>query len=223
MPAIRKRSLTCDGCHVADKDGSVVLNVPDTTVHVCHQEDFDKQKASMCAPCHSTFPPKDSSDLIPYPLYKKERAMLFQFSHAQHIDPQGRIDPQTHSRADCSFCHQLDSEGAFATFPTHPQCAACHSKAGMKPLLSPNSVTADCRGCHHAGRDSRIPAMPKSTHDRGRTGFWQVRKHKVLPRRALQVPRSIQSRVHHLSRRHHRQHQPRQHEPAEDDRLRGMP
>jgi len=145
----KKAKLTCDGCHVAESDGSVVLKRPGhDECTVCHQEDFDKPKASMCTPCHSTFPPKSNSDLIPYPLYKRERSMLVEFSHAQHIDPQGRMDAKNHSRGDCSFCHQLDSEGALATFPTHPQCAACHSKPGMKPMLSPNSVTADCRGCH---------------------------------------------------------------------------
>lgn len=146
----RKAKLTCDGCHVAEKDGSVVLKRPGhDECTVCHQEDFDTPKASMCAPCHSTFPPKNNSDLIAYPLFKKDRAILFEFSHARHVDPQGRIDPQTKSRADCSFCHQLDAEGAYATFPGHPQCAACHSKPGMKPMLSPTSVTADCRGCHN--------------------------------------------------------------------------
>jgi hypothetical protein len=151
MHAVHKKAkLTCDGCHVAEKDGSVVLKRPGhDECTVCHQEDFDTPKPSMCAPCHSTFPPKNGSDLIPYPLFKKDRAILFEFSHAKHVDPQGRIDPQTRSRADCSFCHQLDPEGAYATFPGHPQCAACHSKPGMKPLLSPTSVTADCRGCHN--------------------------------------------------------------------------
>ena len=150
MHAVHKKAkLTCDGCHVAVKDNSVVLRRPGhDECTACHQEDFDTPKASMCAPCHSTFPPKDASDLVPYPVFRKKRAMLIEFSHAQHIDPQGRIDPTTHSRADCSFCHQLDEKGVFATFPGHVQCAACHSKPNMKPFLSPTSVTADCRGCH---------------------------------------------------------------------------
>lgn len=145
----RKAKLTCDGCHVAVKEDSVVLKRPGhDECTTCHQDDFDTPKATMCAPCHSTFPPKDGSDLIAYPLFKKKRAMLIEFSHAQHIDPLGRIDAKTGARADCSFCHQLDGEGVLATFPGHTQCAACHSKPGMKPFLSPSSVTADCRGCH---------------------------------------------------------------------------
>ncbi len=150
MHAVHKKAkLDCDGCHSAGKEGSVVLKRPGhDECTVCHQDDFDKPKPSMCAPCHSTFPPTNSSDLLPFPLYKKKRAILFEFSHAQHVDPLGRIDPRTHARADCTFCHQFDAQGAYATFPTHPQCAACHSKPGMKPMLSANSVTADCRGCH---------------------------------------------------------------------------
>ena len=31
----------------------------------------------------------------------------------------------------------------------HEQCASCHSKAGMKPMLTATSTTADCQGCHN--------------------------------------------------------------------------
>lgn len=145
-----KAKLTCDGCHVPEKDGSVVLRRPGhDECTACHQDEFDTPTVRMCASCHSTFPPKSSADLLPFPIFKKKRAILFEFSHAQHVDPKGRIDPRTRSRADCSFCHQFDAQGAYATFPGHPQCAVCHSKLGMKPNLSPTSVTADCRGCHN--------------------------------------------------------------------------
>jgi len=150
MHAVHKKAkLDCDGCHVAVNEKSVVLRRPGhDECTTCHQDDFDTPKPSMCAPCHSTFPPKNAGDLVPYPLFKKKRAILIEFSHAQHVDPMGRIDPQTHSRADCSFCHKLDQQGAYATFPGHTECTACHSKPGMKPMLSPTSVSSDCRGCH---------------------------------------------------------------------------
>jgi len=150
MHAVHKKAkLDCDGCHTASKEGSVVLQRPGhDQCTTCHQDEFDAKKPSMCTSCHSGAAPTSSADLLPYPFYQKKRAMLFEFSHAKHIDPLGRVDPVTHIRADCSFCHQLDAKGVYATFPTHPQCAACHSKPGMKPFLSPDSVTADCRGCH---------------------------------------------------------------------------
>ena len=60
----------------------------------------------------------------------------------------GALDPRTGFRADCTFCHQFDPQGVFATFPRHDKCAACHSQPGMKPSLTANSTTEDCRGCH---------------------------------------------------------------------------
>jgi len=145
----KKTKLVCSGCHVAVKDDSVVLQRPGhDECTTCHQDEFDAKKPSMCIACHSNPAPTSNADLIPYPFYQKKRALLIEFSHAKHVDPLARLDPVTHTRADCSFCHQLDAKGAYASFPAHPQCAACHSKAGMKPLLSPDSVTRDCRGCH---------------------------------------------------------------------------
>src|SRR5215475_5070147 len=80
--AHKKAKLDCDGCHVAVNDNSVVLKRPGhDECTSCHQEDFDTPKQSMCAPCHSTFPPKDGTDLIAYPTFKKKRAMLIEFSH----------------------------------------------------------------------------------------------------------------------------------------------
>ena len=150
MHAVHKKAkLDCDGCHVAAEDNSVVLQRPGhDQCTSCHQDEFDAKKPSMCTSCHSSAAPTGKTDLLPYPFYKGKREALIDFSHAKHVDPMARLDPVTHSRADCSFCHQLDSKGAYASFPAHPQCAACHSKPGMKPLLSPDSVTADCRGCH---------------------------------------------------------------------------
>jgi Cytochrome c7 and related cytochrome c len=114
----------------------------------CHQDAFGANlNPKICAQCHTQFPPT-GDDLYPFPRYQKKRLIVFQFSHALHVDPQGRIDARTGFRADCTFCHHFDAKGDYATFPSHPQCAACHAKPGMKPQLSANSTTADCRGCH---------------------------------------------------------------------------
>ena len=59
-------------------------------------------------------------DLLPFPRYKSTRAILFQFSHAMHVDQKARINPATGFRADCTFCHKFDEQGIFAKFPDTP-------------------------------------------------------------------------------------------------------
>jgi hypothetical protein len=142
--------LECSLCHTPVKEGSVVLKRPGhDQCMACHADDFEKDiKQIICAQCHSAFPPSGASDLLPFPRYKSTRAILFQFSHHQHVDEKSRINPATGFRADCTFCHKFDQQGIFATFPGHAQCAACHSKPGMKPALTASLDAAGCRGCH---------------------------------------------------------------------------
>ena len=146
----KQLSLDCNTCHVPAKEGSVVLQRPGhDQCMACHQDAFgDNLNPKICAQCHTAFPPTSSQDLLPFPRFKKDRAILFEFAHAKHVDPKGRIDSRTGLRADCTFCHKFDDQGIFGTFPGHTQCASCHSKAGMKPSLTAESTTADCRGCH---------------------------------------------------------------------------
>jgi hypothetical protein len=142
--------LDCSTCHVPEKEGSVVLKRPGhEQCMVCHSDDFGANlNQKVCAQCHSVFPPSGGEDVLPFPRYQKTRAILFEFSHNKHVDPQGRLNAKTGFRADCTFCHTFEPTGAFATFPGHTQCTACHSKPGMHPSLSATSTTADCRGCH---------------------------------------------------------------------------
>ena len=142
--------LECSLCHTPVKEGSVVLKRPGhDQCMACHADDFEKDlKQIVCAQCHSDFPPSSASDLLPFPRYKSTRAILFQFSHHQHVDPKARINPATGFRADCTFCHKFDEQGIFGTFPGHAQCAACHSKPGIKPALTASLDAAGCRGCH---------------------------------------------------------------------------
>jgi hypothetical protein len=114
----------------------------------CHEEAFTKTlNQTICSQCHSVFPPTDSSSLLPFPRYAKKRALLFDFSHAKHVDSKARLDPRTGFRADCTFCHKFDAEGQYASFPKHTECAGCHAN-GIQPRLSEGSETKDCRGCH---------------------------------------------------------------------------
>ncbi len=148
---LKEAGLDCSTCHVPVKDDSVVLQRPGhDQCMVCHADAFgDQLDEKICKQCHSSFPPTSSDDLFPYPRYKGTRALLTQFSHARHTDPKGRVDPHTGYRGDCTFCHKFDAQGAYGTFPGHAECTSCHSKPGMKPMLSPASTTDDCRGCHN--------------------------------------------------------------------------
>jgi hypothetical protein len=143
-------TLECNMCHVAVKEGSVSLKRPGHDQCItCHSDDFNKDiKQVICAQCHTAFPPTGAADLAPFPRYKGSRAILFQFSHAQHVDQKARLDAKTGFRADCTFCHKFDAKGQFATFPGHEQCATCHSKAGMTPQLNASLTAEGCRGCH---------------------------------------------------------------------------
>lgn len=145
---VKQLGLDCSTCHVPVKEGSVVLKRPGhAQCMICHQADFGaKLNPKLCMQCHTEFPPT-GNDLYPFPQTKNRGPVVFEFSHALHVDPEGRLNGKTHFRADCTFCHQLDAKGNEA-FPSHTQCAACHSRAGMKPLLSAKSTTADCLGCH---------------------------------------------------------------------------
>jgi hypothetical protein len=144
-------NLDCTLCHVPANEGSVTLKRPGhDQCQTCHAADFEAgtMKRMICEQCHSSFPAKGAADLVPFPRYKGSRAILFQFSHADHVDKKERIDAKTGFRADCTFCHKFDQQGQFATFPSHEQCAACHSKANMKPQLTASMDAEGCRGCH---------------------------------------------------------------------------
>ena len=144
-------TLECSLCHVAVKDGSVELKRPGhDQCMTCHSDDFDKKslRQTVCAQCHTASPPTSAADLVPFPRYKGSRAILFEFSHARHVDPKARIDGKTGFRADCTFCHKFNAEGTFGTFPGHQQCATCHSKPGMKPQLTAELTAESCKGCH---------------------------------------------------------------------------
>ena len=145
-------SLECSLCHTAVKDGSVELQRPGhDQCMACHSDDFDnnyaKARAPLCSVCH-TSAARNKSDVEAYPRYRGTRAILFRFSHANHVDQQGRKDLTTGFRSDCTFCHKFDQQGVFAKFPGHTQCATCHSKPGVKPQLTAALDAEGCVGCH---------------------------------------------------------------------------
>ena len=142
--------LDCTLCHDPAKEGSVMLKRPGhEQCMTCHDDDFNKNiKQVLCAQCHTTFPPTGAADLVPFPRYKSTRTILFEFSHAAHVDPKARIDAKTGFRADCTTCHKFQADGIFASFPSHQECATCHSKPGFTPQLTASMTAENCRSCH---------------------------------------------------------------------------
>lgn len=143
--------LDCSVCHLTEGEDSTVMARPGhEQCELCHQENYESELTpKFCGQCHAEFPPLSNEDLLPFPLYRKQRAILFDFSHSLHVDPGARNDAKTGFRADCTFCHQFDEEGIFASFPRHPQCVKCHQDPAISPNLTAASDTADCRGCHN--------------------------------------------------------------------------
>jgi hypothetical protein len=142
--------LDCSVCHVPSEEGSVELARPghDQCI-LCHEANYEEDLTPVfCGQCHADFPPLGTDELLPFPFYRKTRAILFDFAHSKHIDPERRANANTGFRADCTFCHQFDDEGIYAKFPTHKQCTACHSNPDIQPNLVSESDTPDCRGCH---------------------------------------------------------------------------
>ncbi len=131
-------TLTCSLCHVPTERGSVTLKKPGhAQCQVCHQEVFAKndKTSPVCAVCHG-------------PHRELARTVLTHFSHDRHIDGKARRDAATGFRADCAYCHKIVANAAAPALPTHTECAACHSKPGIRPRLSASLVTSECTGCH---------------------------------------------------------------------------
>ena len=108
--------LDCSVCHVPAQENSTVLKRPghDQCI-LCHEANYEEDLSpKFCGQCHASFPPFDNEDLLPFPFFQKKRAILFDFSHALHVDPNARLDPKTGFRADCTFCHKFDEQGIFA-------------------------------------------------------------------------------------------------------------
>lgn len=136
----------CGVCHVPVRQGSAELKRPGhTECQACHADRFAKREEAFCGQCHG------ASGLIPYPQFNKPTAVLFEFSHARHVDPRARVDAQTGLRSDCAFCHALEADGARARFPAHERCAACHAKPGFHPRFDLAGKATECTGCHSTG------------------------------------------------------------------------
>ena len=144
--------LECRDCHVPKQPESVALARPGHAQCLsCHQEDFQGEPGlGLCQTCHASLQPTGSDDLRPYPDYSKPQALLFRFSHAQHLDKKERLDPATGFRADCTFCHKFEGEGFSPGFrvtlsapPAIPGPTSCLTSPPAPP--APIAVSATAR------------------------------------------------------------------------------
>ena len=141
--------MDCNTCHLPKSTGSVTLQRPGHDQCIkCHPAAFRQGRVRttkeeiICAQCHLEGGGLEST------------AANVEFSHAHHMDGLRRLDPLSGTRADCLFCHKAE-----IARPTHAECSACHSKAGMKPRLAADSKSSDCRGCHAPEQVSRTIAI----------------------------------------------------------------
>ena len=153
LEKLGKEAFECNLCHATPgKDAAKGMQRgTHTECNVCHQELFDKKDQKFCATCHQDASP-GATDLLKVSIFHKggrDKAILFEFSHARHVDPKGRVNAKTGFRADCTFCHSFDKQGVFGTFPSHTECSTCHTAKGPKPLLAADSTSKDCQGCHN--------------------------------------------------------------------------
>ncbi len=132
---------------------------------------FRRQAPKIC--CH-------------FPATRTSGRSLVDFSHAKHVDPHARVDARTGFRADCTFCHQFRAMERDASFGNHVVCAGCHSKAGMKPLLSEKSTTADCQGCHRPQEIENPGAASVHRQLASYVAFREIRSHQIFTRRTFQ-------------------------------------
>ena len=150
----------CAVCHVQERAGSAGLKRPGhAQCEGCHADRFAKREQAFCAECHA------GSALVAYPQFHKPSAVLFEFSHARHVDPAARLDAKTGGRADCGYCHGPEPDGVAEKSPAHEQCAGCHAKPGFHPRFDLAGRGTECIGCHST---SEMPTghMPSGRYPR---------------------------------------------------------
>lgn len=143
--------LKCTDCHKPTSEGAVTLARPyhDACTN-CHQEWFDAKpvRQAFCTSCHTEVKENEAPGLRQFPDYNKDSAILFDFSHKQHLNVKGKVAQVVGGRVDCKQCHSFDAKGEKATYPAHTECAKCHDIQGIAPRLASDSTNTDCLGCH---------------------------------------------------------------------------
>jgi hypothetical protein len=147
--------LTCASCHVP-KDGWDTGR-PGSNDHApcdsCHREKFATQEGGeFCEVCHEKTDPRrpGESPLHPFPRHLMAAQLVSEFDHQGHLTRGG----ESGQALTCRSCH--DIQGAFASFPTHADCAPCHAEKHPPRL-------GECERCH--SRESTGTARRFVTND----------------------------------------------------------
>jgi hypothetical protein len=143
--------LECDSCHVADEKAGFALQRPGSKQHApcddCHRQAFYEAPGKLCEVCHASVNPtvKGQSPLVPYPRRHERAQLISEFNHQLHLDATRLKLPDG---ARCSGCHRVANvEEAYASFPTHADCAPCHAAPGQGGTVSKPQM-GHCRECH---------------------------------------------------------------------------
>lgn len=143
-------ALECKSCHLIGERFAVLR--PGTDQHApcdsCHADAFYAPPGVLCATCHIQVNPlvEGKSPVQSYPRRERVAQLLSRFDHALHLDA-GKVKGKDGALA-CKSCHKVEGgEDAYATFPTHEDCADCHAPTdqggqGVAPVLT------QCAGCH---------------------------------------------------------------------------
>jgi Zn finger protein HypA/HybF involved in hydrogenase expression len=145
--------LDCTACHAAEEgapagDNRVALSQRPyhTACADCHEEiAAAEEDGPRCKVCHTA--PVELDD------WPSGEVVLGKFSHAKHVDPNGRVNKETGVRQDCTFCHAAGESGGNPSRPNHPQCGSCHAGANaVSPVIDLKGDSKTCLGCHSLDR-----------------------------------------------------------------------
>ena len=145
--------LKCSpACHALDTEEDYKVGRPGAEGHSpciqCHADAFEAHVAEprasdpLCESCHEANSLLDTqaAALEPFPRPRRVRSTRFiqDFNHEKHMRFIGA----------CEACHTPDPEAPeLLTFPSHVQCASCHSEGGIgRPWL--DGRPDQCLGCH---------------------------------------------------------------------------
>lgn len=144
--------LDCTSCHAAEDnapkgDNKVALSKRPyhTNCADCHDDiAAAEEQGPKCKVCHTA--PVELED------FPSGKVLLGKFSHAKHVDPNGRVNKETGVRQDCAFCHKVSGSDWSPARPDHPQCGSCHAgENAVSPVIDPDD-SQTCLGCHSLDR-----------------------------------------------------------------------
>jgi hypothetical protein len=171
---LAEAKLSCDSCHVADASAKFALVRPGSADHApcdaCHKKAFYEAPGELCAVCHVRVSALElgQSPLRPYPGRHEAAQLVSEFNHQLHLGgprplsaeqvrlgaPDAAPPNPSGSKAKlpgqerCKACHRVASpEEAYASFPTHADCAVCHAEPGHGGRVAKPTMP-ECKACH---------------------------------------------------------------------------